>query len=238
MATNGDGRNGHGRFTPQQPDGEVIAAVRENDPAATSEVAEVLGVSRQAADKRLRSLAEAGEVETKKIGAVRVWYLPREADTRDHETPADAVEGPGRSEPPAPRETDTRGREAPEDSEVSGTNPEPRATGEADTRPATAVLEATGEAEDAIATLDLPGRGDRVEARREAIRAIYDYLRREGSATRSEIQEAGVVDVDATGYTEFYSFWTNCINTPEALRDLPGVDPPGEGEHRYYYTGE
>lgn len=68
-------RDERGRYASDHTDADVIDAVRENDPAGTSEVADHLGVARQSADQRLKKLAEAGRVHRKKIGAVAVWWL-------------------------------------------------------------------------------------------------------------------------------------------------------------------
>lgn len=52
-----------------------IDAVREHEPAATSEVAEAVGVARQSADYRLRQLQDDGKVESKKIGNSLAWSV-------------------------------------------------------------------------------------------------------------------------------------------------------------------
>lgn len=69
-------RNDQGQFSRTHTDGEVVAAVRTHAPAATSEVATELGISRQGADYRLRQLRETGHVTSKKIGASLVWFIP------------------------------------------------------------------------------------------------------------------------------------------------------------------
>ncbi len=79
-----------GQFTGEVTADDVVAAVRAHDPAATSEIGDELGVSRQAADRRLRRLRDDGRVSSKKIGASLVWFLPREAGGR----PAHATETP------------------------------------------------------------------------------------------------------------------------------------------------
>jgi len=71
-------RDGSGRFSRSVNDADVLGAVRAHDPAATSEIADELGISRQGADRRLRSLREDGAVSSKKIGASLVWFIPRE----------------------------------------------------------------------------------------------------------------------------------------------------------------
>jgi len=83
-------RDETGQYTGEVTDDDVVAAVRAHDPAATSEIGDELGVSRQAADRRLRTLRDDGRVSSKKIGASLVWFLPREAGAR----PTHAAETP------------------------------------------------------------------------------------------------------------------------------------------------
>lgn len=71
-----------GQFAGDVTDADVVAAVRAHDPAATSEIGDELGVSRQAADRRLRRLRDDGRVSSKKIGASLVWFMPRETGAR------------------------------------------------------------------------------------------------------------------------------------------------------------
>ena len=56
-------------------DEEYLDAVREHEPAATSEIAEVVGVARQSADYRLRKLEDDRKVASKKIGNSLAWSL-------------------------------------------------------------------------------------------------------------------------------------------------------------------
>jgi predicted nucleotidyltransferase len=71
-----DARNEQGQFSQTHTDAEVVAAVQAHAPAATSEVATELGVSRQGADYRLRQLRKTGHVTSKKIGGSLVWFTP------------------------------------------------------------------------------------------------------------------------------------------------------------------
>ena len=73
-------RDEHGRFAPRHTDDEVLAAVREHEPAATIEIAEELGIKRPSADYRLRQLKEEGKVASKKIGASLAWTLTTETE--------------------------------------------------------------------------------------------------------------------------------------------------------------
>jgi DNA-binding Lrp family transcriptional regulator len=78
-------------------DEELIEQVRRIDAAATSEIADAVGLSRQGADKRLRELRDAGRVRSKKIGASLVWLpgdSPAKPDTggrRGDDDPTTAV---------------------------------------------------------------------------------------------------------------------------------------------------
>jgi predicted transcriptional regulator len=58
-------------------DEEFLEAIR-NGNQATSNIADDVGVSRQAADQRLRQLRGDGAVESEMIGNSLVWSLPDE----------------------------------------------------------------------------------------------------------------------------------------------------------------
>jgi predicted transcriptional regulator len=64
-----------GRFEPKYPDEAFLEAVQEHEPAATSEVAEAVGIARRNAHYRLEKLADAGRVTKKKVGNSLVWSL-------------------------------------------------------------------------------------------------------------------------------------------------------------------
>jgi predicted transcriptional regulator len=55
-------------------DDEFLNAIQAGH-RATSAIAEHVGVTRQAADKRLRQLREEGEVESEMIGNSLVWSI-------------------------------------------------------------------------------------------------------------------------------------------------------------------
>ncbi len=108
-------RNTDGRFTPEHTDAEILAAVRAYEPAATSEVAEEVGMTRQGADRRLRRLRDEGQVNSKKIGASLVWFGPQQDDEEGRREPTDAARadavGDGIDGPAAPP-ADAHGRHA------------------------------------------------------------------------------------------------------------------------------
>lgn len=70
-----DTRDDTGRFAAKYDEQDILDAVRENEPAATSEVADTVGFARQNADYRLRRLEEEGKVRRKKVGPALVWML-------------------------------------------------------------------------------------------------------------------------------------------------------------------
>lgn len=80
MATNtgvvNDERNSDtGQFSAKYREEDFIEALRSLGTAGTVDVAEEVGAPRRSAYNKLESLAESGLVNTRKIGAVRVWEL-------------------------------------------------------------------------------------------------------------------------------------------------------------------
>ncbi|PSQ62665.1 MAG: hypothetical protein BRD21_05235 [Halobacteriales archaeon SW_8_66_22] len=61
-------RDSSGRFKPEVSDEEILDAVRNHEPAGTSEVGDAVGLARQNADYRLRQLEDEGRIESKKVG--------------------------------------------------------------------------------------------------------------------------------------------------------------------------
>jgi len=86
-------RDTDGQFKSGTSDAEILAAVRAHEPAATSEVAGEVDMTRQGADQRLRRLRDDGQVNSKKIGASLVWFAPQQdatpATATDNTPPAD-----------------------------------------------------------------------------------------------------------------------------------------------------
>jgi len=56
-------------------DSEFVDAVREREPASTSEIAEFVGCPRRTADYRLRKLRDEQRVESKMAGNSLIWFL-------------------------------------------------------------------------------------------------------------------------------------------------------------------
>jgi len=185
----------------------VFDAVR--GPVITSsDVAEELDCTTEAARQKLRRLYDQGEVDKRKTGRVVVWW--RTTGT-----------------PPTP-------------SERTPTTPEPTA----EDTPAAPVeeIDAEQDAQDAdvvdaaITRVDTPGSGETREKRKQALREAYEYLRAEGTAQRSDFEDLLGDDVGYNG--GFRSWWTNYVKAKDALKQLPNVDPPAEGEHTWTYAGD
>lgn len=65
-----------GQYLPEYPPEEALAAIREvGGRTATTEVAEHLGSTREAAYMILARLEERGEVRSEMVGANRMWEI-------------------------------------------------------------------------------------------------------------------------------------------------------------------
>lgn len=74
-----------------------------------------------------------------------------------------------------------------------------------------------GPQEDVIEAVDLPGSGERLQERRNALRHAVDLLREQGETRASDLREQ-VYSEHSGGYASPRSLWKNCLQT--ALRDL------------------
>jgi hypothetical protein len=203
-----DGRRSDGRFQARVTDDEILAAVRAHEPAATSEVAGEVDMTRQGADRRLRQLRDAGRVNSKKIGASLVWFSADDTGPRESaHAPRDDVDVT-----PDPSPSDDAGSSEPTDAGGSGG------------------------VETAVAAVDTPGSGETRQTRQTALRAVYEYLRSEGTARKRDFKQHLDTEGVDVGYGSFDSFWTNYVTGKEALKQLPGVEAPGEGEHTWRFV--
>jgi DNA-binding Lrp family transcriptional regulator len=205
-----ESRNTDGRFSPEHTDEEILAATRAHEPAATSEVAEEVGMTRQGADRRLRRLRDAGRVSSKKIGASLVWFAP---DPDGDQEPTDA----------ARVDADTDATDGP-------TDPPTDAHG-AHTGAEEGALDA--------ALAELPSTVD-PDAARDAILAAREYLRAEGPASKAAIVRAVMpehplgydaedalekIDTDGERYR---GAWWRVVIKP-GLEAADGVEKPPRG---------
>lgn len=146
------------------------ALLEHSDPVVTApELADELGCSRRHMSDRLDLLEMEGPVESKKVGGrARVWWheervTPPRVPPEDHPAQSDLRD---HDDAPAPAERDV-GREA-------SAGPVAGAGGSLGT------LEAD------INDIDLPGNGDLLEDRRDAVRATVDLLRDRGTAEKQD----------------------------------------------------
>lgn len=65
-----------GKITQRYSDEQFIEVVKDSAPAPTSEVAEGVGCSSDNAYRRLKSLEEAGKIESKMAGNSLIWFTP------------------------------------------------------------------------------------------------------------------------------------------------------------------
>lgn len=208
----GRARNEQGHYSDRIPPADVLEVFEEREdrarPLTANDVTDALGIARRTAHNKLNALVERGELETRKVGARgRVWWVPI---TRDE----------------AAASSDTQSRETVD----APADPSPVAPEEPSREPAESGLDVDA----AIDAVDTPGSGETQERRREALREMYDYLREHGTARRRDFEE--IVDAEDVGYGSFNSFWNNYVKAKDALKQLPNVDPPGEGEHTWRYS--
>lgn len=92
-------RDDRGHFQREHRDREYLEAVADHEPAGTAEIADVIGVTRQSADQRLRALKDEGKLSSKKIGNSLAWSLAegqllvKHVDTEDDFWEAETYEG-------------------------------------------------------------------------------------------------------------------------------------------------
>jgi predicted ArsR family transcriptional regulator len=66
--------NDNGQYTETYPTDEFLGAIDDVDGmAGTQDVADAVGCSYETAYKKLRSLEDAGDVESEKVANARVW---------------------------------------------------------------------------------------------------------------------------------------------------------------------
>ena len=196
-----------GQFAGEVTADDVVAAVRAHDPAATSEIGDELGVSRQAADRRLRRLRDDGRVSSKKIGASLVWFLPREAGGRPARGDADAFDAADLQGDASTTLDDDAGARAGK-SDVS-------------------MADLKGWLR---AYLDERDGGPTKSYARGILADAVVYLREHGDASTTELK-AELYPRYADHYAGDRAMWQSTGG--RYLEDVPGVDKIGTGEWSY-----
>lgn len=99
--------------------------------------------------------------------------------------------------------------------------------------------------EDALAALEIPGRSETVEeTRRDAIRWAWEYLRDAGeaksrdiaNATFEEFRDEKINYKPSKSRFDGYGLWDNCVR--DALKELPGVEGPGDRGDTWFFNAE
>lgn len=204
-------RGDTGRFVQTTTTDDVLAVFDQvrGPVITTGDVADHLDVSRETARRKLGELYDQKRVDRRKRDT-HVYYWRVDDDVQDGQPREDiAARGssPAADDAPAPDPAPVQDQPADVDDDVQAQ----------------------------IDALDLPGSGETLAARRDAIRRLYDYLQDQGTAQKSDFLDQ--IDADAVGYASAGSFWSNCVKGRDSLKSLPGVDAPGEGEHTWRFRG-
>ena len=201
---------------------------RVRGPVVTSsDVADTLDCTTEAARQKLARLEDRGDVESRKTGRTKVYW-------RTHSTASPAPSEPASAERGVTAgESDVGGEavvDTPETTEYTSADVRPREGG---------VRTQAGEI---IDELGLAGSGAKYDRRREAVLMIYDHLRSNPGEWYQKGDFEELLDgVDLGGYGSFGSLWSNWVkgsgDKPNVLETLPGVELSGNDYH-YQPTDE
>jgi hypothetical protein len=141
-------------------------------PLTAGDVVEEMGIARRTAHNKLNALVERGVLETRKVGARgRVWWIP-DRQASDGETARETAETPSTvSGDRTDTASDDRDRQPPETPTEDGQD-----------------ADADGDIVDAVAK-GWDDTGDRLDARKEAARAVLAYAREHGAVSKQEAKE-------------------------------------------------
>ena len=215
-----------GRYTATVDDAEIVAYLRDQGGAGTSDVAERFEYERPSAYRRLKDLESAGRVAGREVGNSILWL----ATDADQSPPASARESATESTPASGKES-AGGAATPQPPGDGGTRSTAPHGGESDTFDRDRWRDRLTET--------VPRSGDVAERRAGAILKMYDHLREHGEADNDTLAE--LVDPDAVDYKNAGSIWSNLVKGKETLRALPGVEPPPpsvDGPWRYRSPGD
>jgi hypothetical protein len=195
----------------------------------SSDVAEVLDCTTEAARQKLKQLHERGEVDRRKTGRTVVWWRTGGRESA-HASRDDAGVAPG----PSPSVDGAR-------SEGASTDESGGATDEG-AHPALDVPPVDDETRELVASTladhDFPGRAAKYDGRIDATARLYATLQAHAGEWLEKHALLSVVDDDGEhGYDDAASFWSNFVvkdaRHPNALTILPGVESSGKP---YRYT--
>lgn len=179
------------------------------EPLTAPDVADALNCSRRTALDRLHDLDGDGRLRSKQVGGrSRVYWVPIDGEDAS-EGKDTAPSGVSNDAAPDPTEGKT----------AEGTT----------SRRANANGNGALDVDGALADLALDAD------RREAVRAMYDYLAEHGTARKSGFT-SDVYPEHPAGYGSPGGWWNRLGK--DALASLPGVEKPAEGRPTWRYSGE
>lgn len=214
---------------------ELVALLREEGRVTPSYAADKIGKRQPYTSKLLAGLVDDGYAEKIDRG---LYGLGPEAAERDDgggdRGGVDGGEGESDTELPEPRRepVEPERQERPRGEPAAGA-----ATGGGVSGIPVSETALREMAAELVEQLELPGRGSRLEARREAITDMYVHVLREGSATKAELKQ--YVDTEKVGYEAEENFFTNVIRGGSGKKyspvfgQLPGVERPAKGGKDY-----
>ena len=197
----------------------VFDAVR--GPVVTSsDVADALECTTEAARQKLRRLVDRGELEKRKTGRTVIYWKAtgEEAESRRESDPSGSVGGSPEttldteSDELDTEETPTVGEGLPDEKVRKETAPDP-----------------DGLAEDVRAYLEANDLPPKTEHGRDAVVDVFRYLREHGTAKTGAIKEA-LAPAHADRYTGEKAMWES---VRRYLEDIPGIEKAGYGEYGY-----
>lgn len=215
-----------GRYTNTYSPEAFVDAVHDADGVAgTQDVADAVGCSYELAYKRLRALADAGDVESQKVANARVWIVTEDAETDD----AQAAESGREAVTPATATADRTGPAPDAGGENAQTPPQDledsdltRSTLDAD--PDARVRDAVADVSDGWQDTD-----SRLEDRREAARAVLAHVVETGDAVGKSDATERFLPEYAVGGQNAETWWRQNVR--------PVLQAVGEYENgRHGYT--
>ena len=218
---------------PRVTDEEILQLFRDADPPVltASALAEELPIGHRGVLNRLNTLWDRGTLDRMDVGPRgRVWWLPGHTSTAAATVSGSTVEtesgiGPDshdvdeRREPPGEPNLDAEDRIA--DPAVDGTP-----DGEQDAETASESESTPPDVETALDEFDLD------DDRREAVRAMYEYLRDAGTARKSDFT-GEVYPEHPAGFGSAGGWW-NALGK-DALGELPNARKPPEGRPMWQF---
>jgi len=185
----------------------------------SSDVADALGCTTEAARQKLRRLVDLGELGRRKTGRIVIyWRIDEKGESRRESDPAGSIGG----SPETTLDTESDELDTEETPTVDEGLPVEKVRKETAPNP-------DDLAEDVRAYLEANDRPPKTEHGRDAVIDVFRYLREHGTAKTGEIKEA-LAPAHADRYTGEKAMWES---VRRYLEDVPGIEKSGYGEYGY-----